>query len=63
VSSDSRFVSISDADDELLAPGALLGVAVLATTHGNAVKIIGGVIIMIAARGLYVYERRRRRRD
>jgi hypothetical protein len=63
VSSDSRFVSISDAGDELLATGALLSVAILATAHGGTTKIIGGVIIVIAARGLYVYERTRRRRD
>jgi archaeosine-15-forming tRNA-guanine transglycosylase len=41
VSSDSRFVFISDADDELLATGALLSVAILAATHGSAIKIIG----------------------
>jgi hypothetical protein len=63
VSSDLRSVSISDADDELLAAGALPSVAILATAHGSVIEIIGGVIILIAARGLYVYERTRRRRD
>ena len=42
---------------------ALLGFAILATAHGNVVKIVGGVIIIIAARGAWLYERRRRQRD
>ena len=42
---------------------ALLGFAILATAHGSVVKIVGGVIIIIAARGAWLYERRRRQRD
>jgi diphthamide biosynthesis methyltransferase len=61
--SDSRFVSIADAGDALLATAALLSVAILATAHGSVVEVIGGLIIVVAARGLYVYDRRRRRRD
>jgi hypothetical protein len=41
----------------------LLGFAILAAAHGSVIKIIGGVIIMIAARGLWLFERRRRRHD
>jgi hypothetical protein len=41
----------------------VLGFAILATAHGSVVKIVGGVIIIIAARGAWVYERRRRQRD
>jgi predicted nucleic acid-binding Zn ribbon protein len=42
---------------------ALLGLPVLATAHGSVVKIVGGVITIIAARGAWMYERRRRQRD
>ena len=42
---------------------ALLGFAILATAHGSVVKIVGGVIIIIAVRGAWLYERRRRQRD
>jgi hypothetical protein len=49
--------------DATVTSQALLGFAILATAHGNVVKIVGGVIIIIAARGAWLYERRRRQRD
>jgi hypothetical protein len=36
---------------------------ILAAAHGSVVKIVGGVIIMVAARGLWLLERRGRLRD
>jgi hypothetical protein len=42
---------------------AVLVFAILAAAHGSVIKIVGGVIVIIAARGAWLYERRRRQRD
>jgi hypothetical protein len=41
----------------------VLGFAILATAHGSVVKIFGGVVIIIVARGVWLYERKRRQHD
>jgi hypothetical protein len=41
----------------------VLGFTILATAHGSVVKIVGGVIMIIAARGAWLYERKRRQLD
>jgi hypothetical protein len=41
----------------------VLGVEILATAHGSVVKIVGGVIVIVAARGAWLFQRRRRQRD
>gem|GEM_PF-3797998 len=49
--------------DATIRSEGLLGFAILATAHGSVVKIVGGVIIIIAARGAWLYERKRRQRE
>lgn len=41
----------------------VLGFAILSTAHGNVVKTFGGAIIVIVARGVWLYERKRRQHD